>query len=630
MLINAVQAQECRIAIVKGGNLEELYIERTSAASQLGNIYKARVTNVEPSIQAAFVDFGAQKNGFLHVSDLHPDYFPDSKDKAEAVGHKRPRRQRPPIQKCLKRGQEVVVQMTKEGIGTKGPTMTTYLSIPGRMLVMMPGMRRLGVSRKIEDDDTRVKARKALEDLNLPSEMGFIVRTAGVGRSKRELQRDLNYLVRLWKAVDERIKTSNTPAVIHGESDLVIRTIRDVYDTDIRRIICDEEAVARRVHEFLTMIAPRSKTKVELYTGRQGLFHDSGLDDEIEKVYARKVELPSGGSLVIDQTEALVAIDVNSGRFRKHSDAETTALKTDLEATDEIVRQLKLRDMGGVIIIDYIDLAHDKKRRQVEKALRDALKSDRAKSKTSRMSNFGIVEMTRQRVRPSLERSVYRRCSHCEGSGRIKSEESQALQVMRALQRAASDEKVATIEVAVTPSVAHHLANDERRRLAELEEAAAKTIRIRADENLPGSEVRMTCTNARGAEVALEAAPSTKGGKDKLSTRNVQEILDAEAGEGKKRPRRKRSRRKKKAADADSANESKSDNSGNATDAKADKERKDTKDAKDDGGSSASKKKKTRRGRRGGRKHRRKKKSDDTSTKAQDGDKNSDDGGKSS
>ena len=611
MLINAVQAQECRIAITSKGKLEELYFERASNVSHVGNIYKGRVTNVEPSIQAAFIDFGLQKNGFLHISDLHPDYFPDGSEKSEAVGRKRPRRQRPPIQKCLDRGQEVVVQMTKEGIGTKGPTLTTYLSIPGRLLVMMPGMRRLGVSRKIEDEESRVTARKALEELTLPGDMGFIVRTAGIGQPKRELQRDLNYLVRLWDAIHSRIEKSKAPAEIHQESDLVARTIRDVYATDIRRIICDEESVARNVYEFLGMIAPRSKTTVELYTGKEGLFHESGVEQEIEKVSSRKVDLPSGGSLVIDQTEALVAIDVNSGRFRKHSDAETTALKTDLEATQEIARQLQLRDMGGVIIIDYIDLMQDKNRRAVEKTLRDALKKDRAKSKVLKMSNFGIVQMTRQRVRPSLESSVYRNCPHCDGAGMIKSEESHALQVMRSLQRAAATKDVATVEVTVTPSVAHHLANEARHRLCALERETGKTIIVRADAGLPGSDVRITCKNARDTEVAWSDDAETGQAIDRLDTRNVREIMEGE-GTARKSSRKRRSRRKKKDGDKPKGDGQASGEKPEEKPEDADKpeEGKDKDRGSSDQKAQGSASKKSRRGRRGGRKHKRKKSSD--------------------
>jgi ribonuclease E len=525
MLINTVENQECRIAIVRDGRLMELYIERASSASHVGNIYKGRITNVEPAIQAAFVDFGQPKNGFLHISDLQPQYFKKKGKSTEAVGRKRPRRDRPPIQECLRRGQEVVVQMTKEGIGTKGPTLSTYLSIPGRLLVMMPGMSRMGVSRKVEDESARAKARQALSQLKLPSDMGFIVRTAGIGRNKRELQRDLNYLLRLWKAVEQRIRKARAPAEIYQESDLVTRTIRDVYNSDIERVICDSEADARKVKEFLDMAMPRTKNRIELYTGKEGLFYDAGLEEELERIYSRKVDLPSGGSLVVDQTEALVAIDVNSGRFREHSDAETTALKTNLEAMEEIVRQLRLRDLGGVIVIDSIDMRADKNRRTVERCLRNALRNDRAKTKVLRISSFGIIEMTRQRVRPSLEDSMHNVCPHCGGAGMIKSEESQALQVMRGLERAVAHEDVSRVEVAVTPNVAHHLLNAHRRQIAALEDDTRKRIAVRADEDLAGNAMRFSCTNHRGSSVSVQPlAPGGKAGRRKLETTNIDDV----------------------------------------------------------------------------------------------------------
>jgi ribonuclease E len=511
MLINTVDIQECRIAIVEDGRLEELYIERASSASHVGNIYKGRVTNVEAAIQAAFVDFGLGKNGFLHISDVHPKFFPHGRGGQEPVGQKRAHRDRPPIQECLRRGQEVIVQMTKEGIGTKGPTLTTYLSIPGRLLVMMPGMSRLGVSRKIDDDGARSKAKDLLEGLKLPGDMGFIVRTAGLDRNKREFQRDLNYLTWLWKSITQKIKNSKNPSEIYQESDLVSRTIRDVYNADINRIICDSEPVARKVEDFLEMVMPKTKHTVELYTGDEGLFQDSGLEGEIEKIYSRRVEMPSGGSLVIDQTEALVAIDVNSGRFRDHSDAETTALKMNQEAAKEIARQLRIRDLGGVIVIDFIDMREERNRRAVEKTLKEAMKPDRAKTKVLRISSFGMIEMTRQRVRPSLKHSIFRTCRHCEGAGLVKSEESLALLVMRDLHRAIANDDVAQIDIAASPAVEQYLANQQRHAITKLEEQTGKTILIKADPLLSADQVRLNCMNARGSIIAWDAAARRPG-----------------------------------------------------------------------------------------------------------------------
>ncbi|MDD4890645.1 MAG: Rne/Rng family ribonuclease, partial [Phycisphaerae bacterium] len=504
MLINVVEGEEVRIAVVQDGRLEELYMERASAESHVGNIYKGRVVNVEPSIQAAFIDFGQGKNGFLHISDLQPQYFPGNPTKEE-VGKKTSRRDRPPIQKCLRRGQEIIVQVTKEGIGTKGPTLTTYLSIPGRFLVLMPGMSRLGVSRKVEDEDARRSVRRQLDELNPPKNMGFIVRTAGIGRPKRELQRDLNYLLRLWKTVAERIKSDKTPSELYQESDLVTRTIRDVFNSDIKRFIVDNQPTYQRVKDFLNIALPRSsKELVQLYDDPVPLFHRYNIEQELEKINSRHVQLSTGGSLVIDQTEALVAIDVNSGKYRSMDDAEKTAYRTDLEAASEVARQLRLRDLGGLIIIDFIDLRDGHHQREVERVLREAIKADRARSEILRMSRFGIVEMTRQRMRPSLERSLYQDCPHCRGFGMVKSPESLSFDVMRAIQAAVSRPEVDRVEVTVSPAAGQYLHNRKRRSLIQVEDRSGKRVIINMDEKLGQDEVRYNCIDKRGATISLD------------------------------------------------------------------------------------------------------------------------------
>lgn len=529
MLINTVEGHECRIAILKGGRLEELYTERNSSASQVGSIYKGRVTNIEPSIQAAFVDFGGPKNGFLHISDVHPRFFPRHRRNTEAVGRRTAHRTRPPIQECLRRGQEIVVQMTKQGIGTKGPTLTTYLSIPGRLIVMMPDMTHVGISRKIEDEEARQKLRKVLDQLDIPKDMGVIVRTAGVDRPKRELQRDLSYLTRLWKAVQDRIAQTRAPAEIYQESDLVIRTIRDVFDSSVERIICDTESVALRVQEFLDVAVPRARCRIDFYTGRRGLFEEFGVEEEIRRIHSRHVQLPNGGSLVFDQAEALVAIDVNSGSFRAHSNAEVNALNLNLAAAEEIARQLRLRDLGGVIIIDFVDMREEKNRRTLEKKMRDLLKQDRAKSKILRISNFGILEMTRQRLKPSLKQSLFSRCPHCDGTGLVMSRESAALAVLRTLQSACASDEVAVLEVSVAPNVAQHLLNVQRQMLADLERQSGKTITVHADETISENDVQIRCTNARGAAVAWERSLREKEHRDETLFRNIRDSMNAAA-----------------------------------------------------------------------------------------------------
>lgn len=572
MLINAIDDEECRIAVLDEGELQELYVERSSVAHHVGNVYKGRVTNVEPSIQAAFIDYGMPKNGFLHVSDVTPSYFPDNA--------KRRGNLKPPIQTILKRGQEVIVQVTKEGIGTKGPTMSTYLSIAGRYLVLMPGLHRVGVSRKIEDDTERRKLRDQLEGLERPKNMGVIVRTAGLNQPKGELRRDLQYLTRVWALVSERIKTAKCPAEIYRESDLAVRTVRDIFTTDVSRIYVDDADVAKRVRDFLQVAMPRYVNRVNGYEGQVPLFHKYGIEDELEKIYARTVPLPCGGYLVIEQTEALVSIDVNSGKFRSESNPEEAAYKLNLEAAREIVRQLRLRDLGGVIVMDFVDMRSDKHRRGVEDVLRTELKKDRARSKFLRTSRFGLIEMTRQRMRQSLERSSFMECPHCRGSGLIKTPESMSLDVMRQLTLAASQEDVHQIEVTVHPTVGHYINNRKRRAVVRLEERSGKQIMVVADPDVSLENITFHCQDNRGIPVKFEPRELARLQRVRLRERQQQERsgkgkpADAEpkaaprqqaaepqadagqaqpagqTGQAKAKPKRRRRRRKSAAAKA--------------------------------------------------------------------------------
>lgn len=515
MLINVAEGEECRIAVVHNRKLEELFVERRDGASYVGNIYKAVVANVEPSIQAAFIDFGrgrdGGKNGFLHISDLQPQYFADRRGEPENVGKKTPRKDRPPIQKCLRRGQEIIVQVIKEGIGTKGPTLTTYISLPGRYLVMMPGMSRIGVSRKIEEDDSRRQMRDVLSELDLPKGMGFILRTAGLGKPKRDLQRDLRYLSRLWESVAKRIKNVPAPALLYQESDLVIRTIRDVYGPEIARIIVDDEGTLKKVREFLGIANPRARGVVALDAGPTPLFHKYGIEHEIQKLHAKVVPLPSGGSIVIESTEALVAIDVNSGRYREHDNAENTALKTNMEAAEEIARQLRLRDLGGLIICDFIDMRLDRNIRAVERKLRDALKAHKERAKTLRMSQFGIIEMTRQRSGPSIKRNTYQDCPTCAGSGSVKTPASQTLEVLRLVRSLTNRGSLSTLEIRVHPEVAHLLQNRHRATLHTLESDTGCRVLIDARGSFGPDQIEFETRDAQGRLVALDAESQSGG-----------------------------------------------------------------------------------------------------------------------
>ncbi len=505
MLINMAEQEECRVAVIEDGQLEELYIERASLSSHVGNMYKGRVVNVESGIQAAFIDFGIGRNGFLHISDLHPKYFPGSggKENAEKIGRRKSLRDRKPIQKCLKKGDQIVVQVTKEGINTKGPTLTTYLSLPGKYLVMMPWMKQKGVSQKIEDDEERHRLKSILDEIKPPHGHGFIIRTAAQNCSKRDIQADLNYLKRLWVAIEKRIDKEKPPSELYQESSLVIRTLRDVFNSSIRKIICDSEPVVKKIKDFLSIATPRLKRRVSFYDSKVPLFHKYKIEDKIQQIESRTVGLKSGGSIVLEQTEALVAVDVNSGRNRQQENAEETAYRVNLEAAEEIARQLRLRDLGGLIICDFIDMRQEKHRKNVEKAFRDACKRDRARSKILRISRFGIIEMTRQRMRPSLRHSTYLACPNCKGSGYVKSHESLALEMVRLMNLAVAKDTVRQIEMFVSPDVADYLQNNKRLNIAQIEQGTDKRVIIHSDSSYSGEARNVVCYNDRGTEVKL-------------------------------------------------------------------------------------------------------------------------------
>ena len=531
ILINVSQPEECRIAIIEDGLLEELYIERASQDNYVGNIYKGRVVNLEPSIQAAFVDFGVGRNGFLHISDVEPQYyrqggydprqviasereFPENNanrgDENRRSDRSRTRRRagsrprtKPPIQEIFRVGDEVLVQVIKEGLGAKGPTLSTYISIPGRYLVLMPALGRVGVSRKIEDETKRRKLRDTLLELNPPRNVGFIVRTAGQDRTKKELSRDLAYLLRLWKVIVRRIRKNPAPVDIYEESDMITRTIRDIFTNDVNVIYVDEESAYERAKEFLQLVMPRHVGRLRLYDGKEPLFHKYKLETEIASINKREVPLSNGGSIVIDPTEALVAIDVNSGSFRTDESAEETAYQLNLKAAKEIARQLRLRDLGGVIVNDFIDMRKEKHRRNLERALRDALKRDRARTKILRTSPFGLIEMTRQRIRPSLKRSIYADCPCCNGRGTVKTDESMSIEVIRMLVLASQQPNIASITVRVNDKVASYLNNRKRKEIMSLEQTGDMTVQILGSEFHYPEHLSLECRDSEGREIKL-------------------------------------------------------------------------------------------------------------------------------
>jgi ribonuclease E len=511
MIVNYVPGEECRIAMIEDGKLEELMVEPTDKVSRVGNIYVGRVANIEPAIQAAFVDFGTEENGFLHISDLHPQYFAKGDEKTERVGKKTPRKSRPPIQDCLKKGQEIIVQVLKEGVGTKGPTLTSYLSIPGRFLVMMPGMDKVGVSRKEEDDDKRKAAKQILSQLDLPEGFGFILRTAGFDRTKAELKRDLSYLARLWKDMEKRRVGGKKPRLLYTESDLLVRSIRDLLSSEVDRVVIDSEPALKRVGRFIKIAAPRSGAKLSHYTGDMPIFHAFGLEAQINEIHAREVMLPSGGRLVIDQTEALVAIDVNSGRSRAARDAETNAYQTNLEAVDAICRQLRLRDMGGLVVCDMIDMRFASHRKSIEQRFNERLKRDRAKSTTAPISPFGLLEMTRQRMRGSMESQHFAECPVCHGRGLVKKPDSVAASAIRDLAALLTHEKVQRAELVVNPRVASSLLSTRRSSLTRIELVSGKVLDVRVSESLPIDRVAFYAYDKHNNDIAIEKLKSPKG-----------------------------------------------------------------------------------------------------------------------
>ena len=530
MLINVLQPEECRIAVLEDGQLEELYVDRKSVEAYAGNIYRGKVVNLEPSIQAAFVDFGVGRNGFLHISDVEPQYFRqggydpeeimrESDELAEAAAKRaretgrgnrraykggRPR-VKPPIQEIFKRGDDVLVQVIKEGIGTKGPTLSTYISIPGRYLVLMPALGRIGVSRKIEDEDDRKRLKRCLLNLDPPKGLGFIVRTAGAGRKESELRRDLEYLLRLWKAIVRRVKNTSQPGSIYEESDLIIRTIRDIFSDDIDQILIDEQESYEKARDFLKMVMPKTSDRLNFYDGRVPLFHKYRLEENIAQIHQREVELSEGGSIVIDPTEALVAIDVNSGNFRGNDSAEENAFRLNIAAAKEIARQLRLRDLGGVIVNDFIDMRKESHRRKVERALRDAMAKDRARVKILRTSPFGLVEMTRQRIRPSIKRSIYQDCPCCEGRGLVKTAESMSIEVIRMLALAVKNDHIVRVTVRVNDEVSAYLNNRKRREVSEMEDAGNMTVQILGSEALYPEHLEMDCRDQHGERVEIDS-----------------------------------------------------------------------------------------------------------------------------
>ena len=473
MLINVADEEESRVAIVEDGILEEFTIETASKEQNKGNIYNGVIAKVEPSLQAAFVDYGGNRHGFLPIGEVQSRWFNDGGKSAED------REKRPRIQDVLQRNQRVIVQVVKEELGTKGASLSTYISLPGRYLVLMPESETSGgISRKIEDEEERKKLKEIVTQLEPPPNMGIIVRTAGLNRNKAELQRDMAYLQRLWASIEDKSQQSPAPALIYQEQDLVIRSIRDYFTPDIQEVLVDDREVYYRARDFFQAVMPRYHGRVKLYREKKPLFAKYQLEEQLETVYSHKVLLKQGGSIVIDQTEALVAIDVNSGRATREKTIEETAFKTNSEAAQEVARQLRLRDLGGLIVIDFIDMRNPKHNQEIEKTFRQAVKRDKARTQVGRISQFGLLELSRQRLKPTILEGNYQNCPHCEGSGLVRSTVAFALSVLRQIRAEAAKDTLATVHAKLPMDVAFYLLNQKRKEIAQLEEAYSLTLNL--------------------------------------------------------------------------------------------------------------------------------------------------------
>ncbi len=462
MLINATQPEEVRVALVDGQRLYDLDIESTAREQKKSNIYKARVIRIEPSLEAAFVDYGSERHGFLPFKEIaRALYKPEQADK--------PRSGRLSISDVISEGQEFIVQVEKEERGNKGAALSTFISLAGRYLVLMPNNPRAGgVSRQIEGSD-RSEAKDAMSGLEIPEGMGLILRTAGIGKSSEELQWDLNYLSQLWGAISTAAAERPAPFLIYQESDVIIRAIRDYLRKDINEIWIDDAEVHKRCHDFMSQVMPHNLEKLKLYTDNDPLFTRYQIEYQIESAFSREVRLPSGGAVIIDHTEALISIDINSARATKGSDIEETALNTNREAAEEIGRQLRLRDIGGLIVIDFIDMLNTRNQREVENTMRESLRMDRARVQIGRISRFGLLEMSRQRLRPSLGESSHIPCPRCDGQGTIRDVESLALSVLRIIEEEAMKDMTAKIIVRVPVDAATFLLNEKRQPISEIQ-----------------------------------------------------------------------------------------------------------------------------------------------------------------
>ncbi|MEQ1619081.1 MAG: ribonuclease E/G, partial [Terricaulis sp.] len=519
MLIDAAHPEETRVAVLDGNRVEDFDFEVQSRKQLRGNIYLAKVTRVEPSLQAAFVEYGGNRHGFLAFSEIHPDYYAiptadqeqikaelaaaeaeseSAEEDEEALDERRRRilTRRYKIQEVIRRRQIMLIQVVKEERGNKGAALTTYLSLAGRYCVLMPNTGRGGgISRKITQATDRKRLKKVAQDLEVPQGMGLIIRTAGAKRTKTEIKRDYEYLIRAWETIRDETMKSVAPALIYEESSLVKRAIRDLYDKDVDEVHVDGEGAYKEAKDFVRMLMPSHAKRVHLWKDPTPLFAKNGVEKQLESIYSPIVTLKSGGYIVINQAEALVAIDVNSGRATRERGIEQTAYKTNMEAADEAARQMRLRDLAGLIVIDFIDMEENKNDRAVEKRMKDNLRFDRARVQMGKISGFGLLELSRQRRRTGVLEGTSHVCPHCEGSGRVRSIESAALAVLRALDETCAKQRGRAVEVRAATDVALYLLNEKRDAIANLEINRKVRVRVLAGSGLASADFQINFSN---------------------------------------------------------------------------------------------------------------------------------------
>ena len=472
LLINAEEPEECRIALIEDGRVESFHVTTVVHEQTKSNIYKGRVTAIEPNLQVAFIDIGTDKNGFLPFSEIHPEYYTCEKS---AQKHWKELN----IQDVIKKGQEILVQVIKEASGSKGASVTTYLSLPGRFLVLMPGSDSHGISRKIESQEERTKLRTMMNSFNIPEGIGYIIRTASKDITKTALNKDLRYLLRLWNETKKRGQTAMPPALIYKDQDIIAKVLRDYYSPDIQEILVDTQETQKQVEDFLKLLPSKQrKTAVRQHQGSRPIFNQYGVEEQIEQIYQPVVKLPSGGSIVINPTEALVAIDVNSGRTAKDKNFAETIFLANSEAAVELARQLRLRDLGGLIVVDFIDMRNSRHIREVEKLVKASMKRDRAKVDISRISRFGLLQISRQKLGRPVQMGSYHVCEYCQGRGVTRSVETQSLSYLRRIQTGLAHKSVVGVTCRFPIKVSQYLLNNKREELHEMENKYGSVVRI--------------------------------------------------------------------------------------------------------------------------------------------------------